>query len=466
MNRVLVWFRRDLRIKDQHAFARASVSVKEVVPVFIIDETIVHHLPKDDRRISFIQGCLDELSQQLENAGGQLGVFAGDPIKLIPKLALELKVDAVFCNHDYEPDAKARDQKIAQLLQKSGIQFHSFKDQVIFDRQEILNGSQKPYRVFTPYSRAWIKKLESDSALHLLEHKSPLKSIITKKRLQSLISERSTSFWDLGFVPQALLIPPGEVAAQKALKAFAASISAYHQQRDFPALDGTSQLSTHFRFGTVSIRQAVRFCKENFSAGSKVWLTELIWREFYQMILDQYPHVVGHSFRPEYDSLKWSGKNEHFKAWCEGRTGYPIVDAAMRQLNETGWMHNRLRMITAMFLTKDLLVDWRKGEAYFALKLLDFDLASNNGGWQWSASTGCDAQPYFRIMNPVSQSERFDPDGTFIRKFVPELKKVVQASIHWPHDRGLSRTDMGGYPAPIVEHKVQREKALKLFKEK
>ena len=234
--------------------------------------------------------------------------------------------------------------------------------------------------------------------------------------------------------------------------------------RDFPDIDGTSALSPHFRFGTISIREAVRFCDANYNAGTKIWLKELVWREFYQMILDQFPHVAKTAFKPQYADLKWDGKKEHFKAWCEGRTGYPLVDAAMRQLNETGWMHNRLRMIAAMFLTKDLLIDWRKGEKYFEEQLLDFELASNNGGWQWSASTGCDAQPYFRIMNPVSQSKKFDEAGDFIRRFVPELKNIPAKKIHWPHDEGYSSAELNGYSKPIVVHAVQRHKAIRLFK--
>jgi deoxyribodipyrimidine photo-lyase len=249
------------------------------------------------------------------------------------------------------------------------------------------------------------------------------------------------------------------------LKAFSKKVTSYDRTRDYPAILGTSGLSAHFRFGTLSTRQAVQFCFEHFAAGTKVWLNELIWREFYQMILDQFPHVVNGAFKPEYDKIKWSNNPKHFKAWCEGRTGYPLVDAAMRQLNETGWMHNRLRMVTAMFLTKDLMLDWREGARYFAEQLLDHELAANNGGWQWSASTGCDAQPYFRVMNPVSQSEKFDADGDFIRKFVPELKKLDAKIIHWPHEEpGLFSSGLNGYPEPLVDHSVQRVKAIALFK--
>ena len=402
------------------------------------------------------------LNEVFEKQGSKLLVLAGDPSVLIPELASDFKVNAVFCNHDYEPYAKNRDAKVVKQLSKNGIQFHSFKDQVVFEKQEILNLSGGPYKVFTPYSRAWIKKLESNRNQFLARYDGNLKHLMPEAEIHALQKWKSTNFFEQGFLSQKLWIPAGEKAANRSLKKFKDSIFNYHTTRDFPAIDGTSILSPHFRFGTLSIREAVRFCYENYSAGTKVWLNELIWRDFYQMILDQFPHVVGYAFKPEYDALKWNGSEANFQAWCEGRTGYPLVDAAMRQLNETGWMHNRLRMITAMFLTKDLLVDWRKGEAYFALKLLDFDLASNNGGWQWSASTGCDAQPYFRIMNPISQSEKFDEAGSFIKKFVPELSKVKGKAIHWPHDDGLFAAP--DYPAPIVDHKTQRELALKMFK--
>ena len=461
-SKAIVWFRRDLRIQDQRALFESLAQAKSVLPVFIIDETITQKLPKDDRRITFIQHSLTELNQEFAKHGSELLILAGDPSVLIPELANDFKVNAVFCNHDYEPYAKNRDAKVAKQLSKSGIQFHSFKDQVVFEKQEILNLSGGPYKVFTPYSRAWIKKLESNRNQFLASYDGNLKHLMPATEIHAQQKWKMTNFFEHGFLPQKLWIPAGEKEANRSIKKFKDSILNYHETRDFPAIDGTSVLSPHFRFGTLSIREAVRFCYQNYSAGTKIWLNELIWRDFYQMILDQFPHVVGHAFKPEYDSLKWSGKEEHFQAWCEGRTGYPLVDAAMRQLNETGWMHNRLRMITAMFLTKDLLVDWRKGEAYFALKLLDFDLASNNGGWQWSASTGCDAQPYFRIMNPISQSEKFDEAGSFIKKFVPELSKVKGKAIHWPHDDGLFTAP--DYPAPIVDHKTQRELALKMFK--
>lgn len=460
VQRALVWLRRDLRTYDHHAWSVASQKASKVQPIFIIDDSIVGSLDSNDRRISFIQGCLDEVQQELETRGGRLWVQRGDPKVLIPKMAQQLKVDAVFTNYDYEPYAKLRDEQVSQALAKMGVQFFSFKDQVVFEKREILSGGGTPYRVFTPYSRAWLKALDADPKAALADYSIQWKSLMPSAEVPGL----STSFFDVGFEPQKLDFTPGMKSAEKALAKFVCkAIEQYKEQRDFPAIDGTSALSPHFRFGTLSVREAVRQGQKHLSAGARTWINELIWRDFYHMILDQFPHVVGHAFKPEADKIRWPGKREHFEAWCEGRTGFPIVDAAMRQLNQTGWMHNRLRMITASFLTKDLLVDWRLGEAYFAKQLLDFDLAANNGGWQWSASTGCDAQPYFRVFNPVSQSEKFDASGDFIRKFVPELARLSSKQIHWPHDEGLFAGSLD-YPAPLVDHSIQRERAIQLFK--
>jgi deoxyribodipyrimidine photo-lyase len=459
-SKTLVWLRRDLRLHDHRAFFEATEVSDEVQLVFVIDEVITSRLKPDDRRATFIQTCLDELHTVLQKKGGGLIVARGNPVEVIPKLAQTLKASAVFFSHDYEPDAKLRDLNVTAALTQLGIESHSYKDQVIFERREILNGSNEPYRVFTPYSKTWIKQLEAKKSVHLKKYDPNLKKISVFKT-----QAKNARFEDLGFQLPEISFEAGEAAAHRGLKHFVEHIAKYQEARDYPAIDGTSSLSPHFRFGTLSIREAVRFAQDHLSAGAKVWLSELIWREFYMMILDQYPHVVNEAFRADYAKIRWPGKKEHFQAWCEGRTGFPLVDAAMRQLNETGWMHNRLRMVTAMFLTKDLLIDWRMGERYFAEKLLDYDLSANNGGWQWSASTGCDSQPYFRIMNPVSQSEKFDASGEFIRKFVPELEAVNDRKIHWPHDEGdLFSKDLNGYPHPIVVHKEQRLKALTLFK--
>jgi deoxyribodipyrimidine photo-lyase len=459
-SRAIVWLRRDLRITDHRALYEACSRFQQVLPVFVIDEEILKGFKKDHRQVEFIQKSLDELERSFQDRGSRLLVVRGSPIALIPQLAQKYGAQCVVLSQDYEPKAKERDAKVAQALKKQNVDFLSLKDQVVFERREILSGGGTPYKVFTPYSRAWIKALESDKALHLREYKPDLKRLIPSEEIQ----EKNSRFSDLGYVSVPLHVEAGEAAGRKILRAFEKRIRDYKRDRDFPAIPGTSLLSPHFRFGTVSAREAVRFCYEHFSEGTKTWLNELIWREFYQMILDQFPHVVSGAFKPEYDSLKWAKNPEHFQAWSEGRTGYPIVDAAMRQLNQTGFMHNRLRMIVAMFLTKDLMINWREGERYFSEQLLDHELAANNGGWQWSASTGCDAQPYFRVMNPISQSEKFDPDGEFIRKYVPELKTLDSKRIHWPHDEGLFGNGLNGYPEPIVDHKTQRVKAISMFK--
>ncbi len=450
--RALVWMRRDLRVQDQRALYEATHQSVKVLPVFVIDETIVGKLPKNDRRITFLQKSLDEVAESLEKQGSHLLVVHGDPVEKIPELARKLKAQAVFTSNDYEPYAKKRDAEVFTRLKAAGVEFHSFKDQVIFERDEILNGSGEPYKVFTPYSNNWLKQFEANRARHLRDYQPKMGALWDA----SEIKQKSVSFWDLGFEEQDLVVPPGSKAAKQLLKKFADHISKYQEARDFPALAGTSRLSVHLRFGTISIRELIRFAEEHLSAGTKVWVKELIWREFYQMILDRYPHVAKGSFKRECDQIKWPGKKEHFEAWVEGKTGFPIVDAAMREFKQTGWMHNRLRMVVAMFLTKDLLLDWRMGEKYFADTLLDFDLASNNGGWQWSASTGCDAQPYFRVMNPYSQSERFDFDGEYIRKWVPELSKLRGKQIHHPLPFE--------YMEPIVDHAEQRLVAIDLFK--
>ncbi len=458
--RAIVWLRRDIRIKDHRALYEATHASKNVLPVFVIDSKIVDSLSKDDRRISFLQKSIDELNTNLEKQGSRLLVLHGDPVEVIPALVKKLKIQAVFTSRDYESYAKKRDSAVERKLKETGVTLLSFKDQVIFEQREILNGSDEPYRVFTPYSNNWLKKFELNKILHLKDYQPKMGSLWSSEDL----ALKNVSFWDLGFKEQKIVIPAGEKAAHQALKGFTDHISKYQELRDFPAKEGTSKISMHLRFGTISIRALMRFADDHLSAGTKIWIKELIWREFYQMILDQFPHVEKGSFKKDCDQIKWAGKKEHFKAWCDGMTGYPIVDAAMREFKQTGWMHNRLRMVVAMFLTKDLLIDWRWGEKYFAENLLDFDLASNNGGWQWSASTGCDAQPYFRVMNPVSQSERFDFDGEYIKKWIPELRSFNSKTIHWPHDEDLFSGNLNSYPSPIVDHSVQRLKAIALFK--
>lgn len=439
--RGLCWLRRDLRWSDHRALKQACEQCEQVAVVFVFDSNILSKLKdKSDRRLTVIHDALEEVDQHLTSLGSQLIVTFGDPVEAIPEIAKQLQVNAVFCNEDYEAYAKKRDLAVQNKLKNQDCSFFSFKDQVIFSGEEVLKSDGSPYQVFTPYKKSWINHFHKS----MLEEVQPnLRRLMLAKDLKQ--QKKLGSLEEYGFSESKVLLPTGRSGGLQLLNKFEESLKAYDQVRDFPSKRGTSKISVHLRFGTLSVREAFRLCASKKNKGAQVWMSELIWREFYFMILDQFPHVETESFKPQYNEIQWPGEGTHFKAWCEGRTGFPIVDAGMRQLNETGFMHNRLRMITASFLVKDLLVDWKKGESYFAEKLLDFDLAANNGGWQWCASTGCDAQPYFRIFNPDSQQKRFDPEGKFIRQWIPEL-------------------DSDSYPQPIVNHKVQRDKALKLFK--
>ena len=469
LDSVLVWFRRDLRDYDHAALAEALRRAHSVFCAFVFDLDIVAALPnKHDRRVEFIHGSLAELDHALQQRGGGLIVRHACAADEIPALASELGVASVFTNRDYEPLAKERDAKVAAELERRGIGFESFKDQVIFDRQEVLTLAGKPFTVFTPYKRAWLKRLTDDDLAPYLTEKGHL--------VRTSIQSRLPSLRDIGFSPtnlSSLGIIPGMQGARVLADDFCGRIGHYAERRDFPAIKGVSYLSVHLRFGTVSIRElvarALAFGAETGDAGAATWLSELIWREFYFMILDHFPHVAERAFKPEYDTIEWEKEAlaaERFSAWCEARTGYPLVDAAMRQLNTTGYMHNRLRMVVASFLTKDLGIDWRHGEAYFARHLNDFDLSANNGGWQWAASSGCDAQPYFRIFNPITQSERFDPGGRFIRRYLPELEKVPDRFIHapWRMDAGQQSecgVEIGKQtPAPVVDHEAARRQTL------
>ena len=455
----VVWFRRDLRTKDHRTLFEACRASKEVIGLFVFDTTILGRLENaDDRRISFILDSVLELRSAFRDRGGELVILYGDPVEEVPRFASQLKAKAVFCSIDFEPQAKHRDLRVSKALQSEGISFFSYKDQVVFGGREILNQESKPFRVFTPYRRAWLNELARDPQV-IRCYNADLSKLARPKELKPY-----TRDWDLaelGFRRQKLWLTAGEKAGFAQLKTFSKKISDYKQNRDYPALDGTSGLSTHLRFGTISLRSCVRMTYKIQTEGAQTWQSELIWREFYQMILDQFPHVAKGSFKPEYQNVKWPGTREYFNRWCEGSTGYPLVDAAMRHFNSTGWMHNRLRMVTAMFLVKDLLCDYRWGETYFAKHLLDFELASNNGGWQWCAGTGCDAQPYFRVFNPMTQSEKFDADGTFIREHLPELRHLKSEQIHAPWEAG---SPVPGYPAPVVQHSGQRVVFIDLFK--
>ena len=454
MKRALVWLRRDLRLYDHSALAAATAEAEEVAVAFVFDTKILDALEdRDDRRLTFIHRSLVELDEGLRSQGSALIALHGDPIQEIPKLARELGVDAVFAAQDHEPYALTRDAVVGKA-----IPLRLMKDQVVLEAQEV----GQPYKVFTPFFRSW--QFALDPSRDLTERVPHLGRLLPLAELPL----RNWSLEDLGFIANDLWLEPGEAAARRRLQEFDRKISAYGDERDFPVLDATSGLSVHLRFGTISPRDCVRRAMAAGDVGRK-WLSELVWREFYQAILQNFPTVVEETFQPQYRGMDWPGDPEHFDRWREGQTGYPIVDAAMRCFNATGWMHNRLRMVVASFLTKDLLLDYRLGEAYFARKLLDFDLASNNGGWQWAASVGCDAQPYFRIFNPVLQSLKFDPDGAFIHEWIPELRNLRGKSLHAPWEASPfelleAGVELGSnYPDRLVDHQVQKELALKMF---
>ncbi|MGE5319294.1 MAG: cryptochrome/photolyase family protein [Hyphomicrobiaceae bacterium] len=465
--RALVWFRRDLRDHDHAALYHALKNARQVACAFVFDREILDGLPdRADRRVEFIHTSVGELQRALQARGGGLIVRHGVARDEIVQLAFDLPVDAVFFNHDDDPTALARDSAVAAALKRGNIASHHAKDAVIFEREEVLTAAGTPFSVFTPYKNAWLKKLTPDD----------LRAYPVDAYMDRLTPQSSAlpSLQDIGFAPTSLRelgLPTGMAGGARLFEDFMRRIDRYQETRDFPAQKGSSCLSVHLRYGTVSIRQLAAAAWQQGGRGAQTWLSELIWRDFYHQILWHRPDVArGHAFKPQYDALPWPNPPGHFEAWCEARTGYPLVDAAMRQLNQTGTMHNRLRMVSASFLAKDLLVDWRLGEKYFADKLIDFDLAANSGGWQWAASVGCDAQPWFRIFNPVTQSEKFDAAGRFIRRYLPELARVPDKSIHAPWRMPAAAQQRAGcvigrdYPAPLVDHAVQRERALDLFR--
>jgi deoxyribodipyrimidine photo-lyase len=478
----LVWFRRDLRVADNAALFQALKNCTKVHCVFVFDTEILQHLTSQDRRVAFIRESLVELDELLRAAALQAGVEAslaaqlglivlhGNTLKEIPHLAKQIEAQAVFANHDDEPAALGRDAQVRGGLANAGIAFHTYKDHVIFERQEVLTLAGNPYTVFTPYKNAWLKKIQpEDLAAHpVSEHASALVPRPAQFRLP-VPTLPDIDFENIDL--KALHYKSGVSGAQALLEDFLHRIDQYEETRNFPAIKGPSYLSVHLRFGTISIRQLALEAWRRYktSEGASVWLSELIWRDFYAQILANFPHVTERCFKPDYDAIPWDhgphGK-ALFAAWCEGRTGYPLVDAAMAQINQTGYMHNRLRMVVASFLTKDLGVDWRWGEKYFAQHLIDFDLSANNGGWQWASSSGCDAQPYFRIFNPVTQSEKFDPKGKFIKRYLPQLAALETADIHAPWEAKPLALQAAGitlgkdYPLPVVNHAEAREKTL------
>lgn len=422
----IFWFRRDLRTEDNTGLFYALKERGNVLPLFIFDSDILDKLAdKSDKRISFIWEHLEKVKQELKNHGSTLVVKYGRPQDVIEKMINDFPVASVYTNHDYEPYARERDKQVEQLLRSKGIEFRTFKDQVIFEKDEVTKDDGNPYTVFTPYMKRWRASFSSGR----------IASYPSERLFDGCVKmdpaefDLSVTGFDYVKSTYPAVTPDRQIIAN------------YDKTRDFPALKGTSRLSVHLRFGTISIRKLV----ETALSLNETFLNELIWREFYMMILWHFPQVVHRAFKPQYDNIRWINDEKHFAAWRQGMTGYPIVDAGMRQLNQTGYMHNRVRMITASFLTKHLLIDWRWGEAYFAEKLLDFELSSNNGGWQWAAGSGCDAAPYFRVFNPELQTQKFDPELKYIKQWVPEFGK-------------------SSYPKPIVDHKLARERVLKEYK--
>ena len=471
----LVWFRRDLRVDDNAALWQALRSCREVLCVFVFDKPLLTPLPQADRRVEFIRESLVALDAELRTLGGGLIVRHAVAEEDIPELAHTLDVQAVFANRDYEPEAMARDARVFGALANAGITFVTAKDQAVFERDELLTKVGQPYTVFTPYKRAWLAKVD---AFYLKAYPSRGYAdalIPPPARLDAPVPTLA----DIGFAPtnlSTLEIPTGAQGGAALFEDFFDRIDRYDEARNYPAVRGPSYLGVHLRFGTVSIRALAGVAHQlalQGNAGAATWLSELIWRDFYFQVLVHNPQVAqSKSFRPEYDKIVWHhGKHADglFAAWCEGRTGYPLIDAAMAQINQSGYMHNRLRMVVASFLCKDLGLDWRRGEAYFAQHLNDFELSSNNGGWQWASSSGCDAQPYFRIFNPITQSERFDPEGKFIRRYLPQLAGLSNKVIHAPWTASpvelaaIGLTLGEHYPRPVVDHAEARERTLQRY---
>ncbi len=425
----LFWFRRDLRLHDNHGFYKALNSDYKVLPLFIFDSNILEHLPQDDARVTFIHDTLQTMRTELETTyNSSIAMFHGQPLAVFEQLIKTYNVKAVFTNRDYEPYAIKRDQDITQLLSENDIKFESFKDHVIFEKDEVVKKDGLPYKVYTPYMKLW-------KAQFLPKYIEPFNTISHFKNLSSGFNIPNLSLSDIGFKRSNQRIVNYEVSP--------ALIQNYEATRNFPSKDATSKLGPHLRFGTVSIREIV---KKAISEVNDIFWKELIWREFFMQILWHFPDTYKNAFKPKYDRIKWRNNESEFKLWCSGQTGYPLVDAGMRQLNETGFMHNRVRMLVGSFLCKHLLIDWRWGEAYFAQKLHDYELSSNVGNWQWVAGSGVDASPYFRIFNPTSQIQKFDKDLSYIKKWVPEFQELT-------------------YAQPVVDHKIARERCLKVYKE-
>ena len=422
---IYFWFRRDLRLNDNVGLNAALKSGKEVQPIFIFDKKILNELPEDDARVSFIHKHLEKINSELKKFESSVRIEIGNPIEVWKRILEEGEAEGLYFNHDYEPYAMDRDNEVTQLFRAKNLNVQSFKDHVFFEKNEVVKDDGNPYTVFTPYKRKWLHRYEQ-----LDNSPEPNEEELRKNFAPS--NYKAPALEDFGFVPARIIAPDFELKYVKD----------YDKHRDYPSKEHTTQIGHHLRFGTVSVRAVVEYGKKR----NQTFLSEIVWRDFFSQILWHFPKVVTENFRAKYNGIQWRNNKEEFKKWCEGKTGYPLVDAGMRQLNATGFMHNRVRMVTASFLVKHLLIDWRWGEAYFAEKLLDFDLASNNGNWQWAAGTGCDAAPYFRVFNPASQQTRFDKAGEYSRKWVPEI-------------------DSFDYPEPMIDHKFARERALATYKE-
>lgn len=473
-----MWFRRDLRIIDNTALCQALQACRSLHCVFVFDSDLLNALPRADRRVEFIRESLYELDQNLQTLSGQAGsgliVRHGAAHEEVVALATQLQAQAIFAAHDYEPAAQTRDAQVRTALSSMGIAMHTCKDHVVFEGREILTKTGTPYGVFTPYKNTWLATVTPH---HLRTHDaSPFAAALVPR--PDDLRRPVPSLADIGFQKtnlSQLKIPTGASGGTRLFEDFFERMDDYGDTRDFPSVKGPSYLGVHLRFGTVSIRQLAATALQRQiqgSRGASVWLGELIWRDFYAQILANFPHVVQGAYKRDYDAIQWE-QGPHaetlFSAWCEGRTGYPLVDAAMAQINQTGYMHNRLRMVVGSFLVKDLGIDWRWGERYFAQHLNDFDLSANNGGWQWVSSSGCDAQPYFRIFNPVSQSEKFDAEGKFIRRYLPQLAKLPTKLLHAPWTAKPLELQMAGvtlgenYPRPLVAHDEARALTLQRY---
>jgi len=422
----IFWFRRDLRLNDNHGLFEALRSGLPVLPVFIFDSTILEKLPEDDLRVAFIYNRINTLNKQLEKFNRKIAVYHGKPAAVFKDIISKYSINAVYTNHDYEPYATERDKAVQHILKGAGITFNTFKDQVLFEAGEIQKPDGTPYVVFTPYSKKWIEKMNAEGVDHYNSESLP-------ENLWEKTPSTIPTPAQMGFnFPRKQVIDP-EIPSEL--------VKNYAESRNFPDQDKTTRLGVHLRFGTISVRECINEGRKH----SPAWLNELIWREFFMQILAHFPKVVNNAFKSDYDRILWANNEDHFKSWCEGMTGYPLVDAGMRELKHTGFMHNRVRMVVASFLTKHLLIDWRWGEAWFAEKLMDFELSSNNGNWQWAAGSGCDAAPYFRIFNPYEQAKKFDKNEIYIRRWVPEY--------------GTS-----AYPLPVVDHQTARTRCLEVYK--